>query len=970
MAGFSIFLSRTATGRYLDGGYMKKWAFVCIFLLLVSGVLHGKFHPEIKWREIKSGKFHVVYPLGYESEAGYTLEKAQSLYTKLSDFWQMEVEGKIKILLTDTYDMSNGLAAFFPYNYIQIYLIPPMPDDTLSGAGEWLSLVLTHEMTHIFNMNAGSGFFKFMRDIFGSNPVFYPLAAAPVWLIEGLPVYAESKYNPGGRLNTPDYNLMLSAIVAGKKMPRLSRVHGDPTHWPGPRSRYFYGSAFSRFLAQKYGEDKLARLVARLGRYVIPPAYIAGSENMPLTLARTFQKVYGRDLKLLWIEFELNNLANYDEIRTGDITPLTLGGFGKQYPVVVDDHTIFYYSANYREYPGIYRFDPSDGTGRRWVTRSGVNGMTYHPGRKKIYFSAIDIYKSYYHYSDIYEMDIRTRDVRRVTRGARLFHPSPAGDQLVAVKRVNGGYKLVRVDPVSGRESSIPGHHHASGVYRGLAFPAVSPDGRYIAFSVKGHDGDIDGNWRIGLSDREKNSIQLLTPPGLKAYYPVWKNEKEFYFIQQQDDNYFPARYTLDSPVVTVYGSDNWPGVRYISFSSPSSGLSPFSGKSVVVYYNADGFDLGEVRLEELPSHSQDVPVPGPEGTLPGISSPPKIRHYPFLRDLLPKYFTFSYRDGGNEHQPGIYMSGFDMLEEHSFTLEGYYGVESQRFNWDFSYSYDGMHPTLTVHLRDLTDLNRDSDGVEFTFREQLAEFIGMFPLVRRNRLQSYLYTDIYFQRESTQLLNTGTRESVDLNGVKVGILINTARRYFDALSLSDGFRLAVSYARDIPLLGSDYEINTAAVEFKNYLSFFRPGVLAVRLTLADSWGEARRLMYMGGADSYPGYSVAGNSVFKLMRGYPSGYFSGTGGYLCNIEFRVPLFKVERPFLWIRSIQRVYLNLYADIGNMWKKEWDFDPSYSFGAELAVPVLAGDFQFTLTGGVAFGVNPTHNATWYFRLGNSF
>jgi outer membrane protein assembly factor BamA len=249
-----------------------------------------------------------------------------------------------------------------------------------------------------------------------------------------------------------------------------------------------------------------------------------------------------------------------------------------------------------------------------------------------------------------------------------------------------------------------------------------------------------------------------------------------------------------------------------------------------------------------------------------------------------------------------------------------------------------------------------------------------MYPLISRNKYQAWLYSGIYFDKTTDDAGGPGDggngSNGLDLNGIRVGLLFSSEKEYYDSISVSDGFRLALSYSRDLEFLGGDYEINTAALEYKHYFSIFRPNVLALRLVAADSWGEKKRRFYMGGSTPYPGYGLAGDDLFELMRGYPSGFFSGSGGYLLNLEYRVALFKIEKALFLTRGLERVYLNLFTDIGNIWNHEKEIKPSFSVGAELSLALLIGDFRYVLSGGIAVGRNPHRDPVVYFRIGNSF
>ncbi len=923
-------------------------------LLLAAGIA-GKYHPEIKWREIKDKKFHVVFPLGYEEEANYTLATARETYKKLQTLWRMNIKGKIKILLTDGYDSSNGSATFFPFNRIEIYLFNPMPDSALGNCKKWIDLVLSHEMTHIFNMNAGSGFTYFMRKIFGTNPFLYPMIFAPEWVMEGTAVYVESQLTTGGRLNSPDYKIMLNRIASDRGIPEVIHIFGEPTDWPGPTAKYFYGAAFIHYLVKRYGEDKVKKFVKYYSRKLIPMIIRNDSNLVPFTASEGLRKFFGKSIYKLWDEF-VESIQVSQQPLIGKVNVLTSSGIDKKYPAAGGNKRIFYVNQNYKEFPGIYELDLTRGKTKRLIKKQEVNGLFYDSKRQKLYFSAADRHKSYYYYSDIYEMDIKTLRVTQLTRGSRLFHPVITGDQMYCIKRKRSYSYLVRLDLKSGTETIL------SSGFSAMAYPALSPEGNRIAVSIKRKNE----NWCIGIFTPEGKLFKQITPGTTKSYFPVWKNANELLFITEYKDNYRLACVDLKTDIITVFHDAQLPGVQYFS-------LLPGKTQAIVSFFDANGFNLGWLNLSGLETEKispkckeQTGPLPSNGGALM------KASQYNFLRDLFPKYFTLSYRSAGSDIQPGIFLSGTDILSEHSFEFESYYGLETQTFNWSFNYAYDGFYPTLIFNYSDFTDLHQTADQVEYTLRRREMEFIGMYPLIYRSRYQAWWYSNLYFEKVTDNLDNVSKNysNSTNLNGIKLGILYNSTKQYYDSISLSDGLQLALSYSRDLKFLGSDYEINTAALEYKQYISLFRPSVFVVRFTVSDSWGERKRVFYMGGSKPYTGYGIAGDNMFELMRGYPSGYFSGTGGYLINLEYRIALFKIEKSFFISRGVERFYLNIFTDIGNLWENEKEINPSLSYGVELNLAVLLGDFRYVLSSGIAVGRSPNHKPRVYFRIGNSF
>lgn len=938
---------------------MQRKIFIAGILFFLTWCLYPKYHPEIKWREIKGkdNKFYVVYPLGYEEEARYTLNKAGEFYQKLQTLWGMDVKGKIKILLTDSYDVYNGNATFFPFNRIELYLFSPPPDSTLGDYTDWIDLALSHEMNHIFNMNAGSGITYFMRKIMGTNPLFYPMIYTPLWMQEGLSVYVESQLNPGGRLNAPDYKIMLDRLASARLLAPPGSIYGEPTDWPGPSAKYFYGAAFIQYLAGQYGEDKVGELVRHFARVPIPLFITGRSTPFGLTISKQFRNIFKKDLSTLWAEFTGSVAINPSDL--DKVAVLTDSGVDKQYPTAGDKNTVFYVESNYKEYPGIYRLDLKTGKSKRLNNKSGINGMFYHAYTRKLYFSAADYYKTFYTYSDIYVMDTSSGKVKQLSKGRRLFHPVTNGKTLVCIKREGVSSYLAHLDLKGGKETVL------SSGFSALAYPAISPDGKRVAVSVKRKNE----SWRIGLFTDRGKFTRFLTSGDVKSYYPLWKKTNELYFITEHNDHYRLACVKVDTGNVSVHDDARLPSLRYFSFLRGGGGQM----EAVISFFDAGGLNLGRVDLSKLESLEREEAVPPPgDPDLPAIpgNSTLKAGKYNFLGDLMPKYFTPYYRSGGDDFQPGIYFSGTDILGEHSFEFEGYYGLKTDSFNWAFDYTFDGFYPTLRFRYRDFTDLHRGSSGVEYDYRTREMEFIGMVPLIARRKSRAWWYSNIYFERVNTNFGGVGEGEELNLNGVKVGILFSSAKRYYDSFSLSDGVRLALSYSRDLKFLGSDYETNAAALEYKQYLTIFRPNVLALRFVVSDSWGEAKRRVFLGGMESYEGYVLAGDSMFELMRGYPSGYFSGTGGYLLNVEYRVGLMKIERPFLFSRGVERLYLNIFADIGNLWEEERRIEPAVSLGAELNLSTLFGDFRYIFSLGAAVGQNPFHKTVFYLRIGSSF
>ena len=159
-------------------------------------------------------------------------------------------------------------------------------------------------------------------------------------------------------------------------------------------------------------------------------------------------------------------------------------------------------------------------------------------------------------------------------------------------------------------------------------------------------------------------------------------------------------------------------------------------------------------------------------------------------------------------------------------------------------------------------------------------------------------------------------------------------------------------------------------MEYSQFIPFSQVNTLAMRLAFAESWGEGSREFYMGGITGGVERSYSGEKLFGLLRGYPSGYFRGTKGFSLNLEYRMLLKRIERPFLIFKSIESMYASLFFDSGQLWTERMNFDPVISAGGELNLVLYLGSIRYVVTGGVGRGINPKRDLAFYFRLGSSF
>ena len=128
--------------------------------------------------------------------------------------------------------------------------------------------IACHELTHYVHLQEVAGFSYVIDMLFGD--AYTPQIGFDAWFDEGLAVYYETLLQPGvGRLAWPFWNGAFRAGVAGHflRQGELSEFNRDA--FVG--NHYLIGSAFIRYLAERYGEWPLWKLIEIQARSIFFP---------------------------------------------------------------------------------------------------------------------------------------------------------------------------------------------------------------------------------------------------------------------------------------------------------------------------------------------------------------------------------------------------------------------------------------------------------------------------------------------------------------------------------------------------------------------------------------------------------------------------------------------------------------------------------------------------------------------------
>jgi hypothetical protein len=192
-------------------------ALVWLAVLPAIAAAQTRYDPRLRFRSITTAHFVVHYHQGEEAMAQRLAALAEDVHAELTVRMQHVPRGRTHVILVDQTDEPNGWATPVPYNMIEVTAAPPAGVSILGHTSDWLRLVFRHEYVHVLHLDQSRGWARAARTVFGRAPFAFPNLTLPLWQIEGLATWEESR-DGDGRVPAGDFH----AIV--RHPARLGRV--------------------------------------------------------------------------------------------------------------------------------------------------------------------------------------------------------------------------------------------------------------------------------------------------------------------------------------------------------------------------------------------------------------------------------------------------------------------------------------------------------------------------------------------------------------------------------------------------------------------------------------------------------------------------------------------------------------------------------------------------------------------------
>ncbi len=656
---------------------MKAW--IIAVSLLVATVAHAG-DPTRVWRTVETDHFVIYYWAPLDDVARRVGVVAERAHRTLSPALDHAPDSKTLIFLADDTDSANGFATALPRNAIQLYATGPSGFSELDDHDDWLYGLVAHEYTHILHLDTMSGLPNIYNGIFGKT--WAPNQIMPRWVIEGIAVYEESKRSAGGRNRGTFFDSYIRIARHTHKDLRLDEVSGNPRQYPRGNAAYVYGSHFMRYIFDRFGDDKLREM-----------SHVSGAFAPPFAVNRQIAKVVGKPFTELYDDWRdyLRDHYGMEEmaaerraLRNG--RPLTHSAESNLLP---------HYSADGRE---LYWLQ-YDGYTLPWVRAMPVGGdvsqardvvqidamgpfdllpdnsLVYEQGR---------VFRTVYSYEDLFRWDARTGQTIRLTTGRRARDPAVSPDgRRVAFSMNQHSNSVLAVMPLGPEQKE-------SIVWHGDRFdecyqPAWSPDGTRIAFSAW-----LKGGYRdILVVELASGKVDAITHDRAVDMEPAWSADgKTVYFDSNRTG--ITNIYAYDLADRSTWQVTNVLGGAFASHPSPDGKRIAF--ESAVPAGGYDLYELPNDRASWLPAREYLDDKPPPTVILDAEAKVSEPRPYRALETLAPQTWVGTLDTAADTLS--ITTGGTDAVGLHTYSLAVGLDLDRGDTNVGASYNYSGWRPS------------------------------------------------------------------------------------------------------------------------------------------------------------------------------------------------------------------------------------------------------------------------------------
>ena len=921
----------------MSSGY--KYTNLLLLSLLLFTTRAFSFSPSIDWKTLSTENFHIHFSQKNEHIARKVATIAELHHADMTRRLDWVPRQPTHIVLSNESDFANGLASFFPFNEIVLYLTPPSGVSSINDYDNWLNLLFKHEYTHTLHLDKADSIPKALRSLFGRIPWFFPNAIQPLWFIEGLATYEETDFDIGvGRGQNAYFKMVMREELKNGLKP-VDQINWRVRNWPGSYIPYAYGVYFMRFINEVYGEQALKKWLDTYSDNIVPARI-----NTSAKLAT------GKKLDTLWDEFEvwLRQMLNQPNTISQGI-PLVEGmkvtdnGYRTHSLDVGSDGSLYYVRQDQLLHTALMkRTSESRHVFLQEITNDAVIDVD---ANGQVLIAQVDLCDNFSAYTDLFVYS-QTHGLRRLTHCARYTRArwQPTSDAIAAV-HVDKGQSSLRLLTREGNLLDTLWQGERDEVLGDFDW---SPDGRRIVASIW---RPMVG-WNIEVLILESKQWQPVTRSPLIENSPRYSADGRFiYFSAEYGDTYNIWRYDTLSEESSLLTN------------VATGAFTPVPGRGDTLFYlgyQDNGFDAYEIEpavllsLDSLPSAAL-MPIyddPAYEGG--------QVEPYSPWSSLRPRWWSPLIIANESDKLIGLVTGGNDALHFHEYTLSLQWDVEEENLLGNVFYRYL-VSDWLVLNAFISSSQNKtvdaaNSDLVSRIRRDDQIQWVADVPLLGAASSWQFSagvatnYSSDRFVADGVERVPT-TRDNV----LQFDVLFDNADVQSRSIHPASGRRVRLT-AENTGVFDSDFSGQVFTLDWQEFVRLGdSQNVLAFHYL--EAYGtDTPASFFLGGSDDP--VALINRRDYAL-----PGYNAGTPGLVgrrmrrIGAEWNFPITTVEQGIMVPPvAIDRLFGRAYIQNGAAWQDSAPDETFTSIGVEAFVDlglIYSGYLQLRI--GVAKGLD---------------
>ncbi len=754
---------------------------------------------KVKWRQINSKKFQLIFPMEFEKSALLLSQQIDSMINFSSQDLKREPK-KISIILHENHIEQNGYAQLAPRK-VEAFSTPgPASDNT-----QWLPNLIQHELRHVAQFDKLTGRIQ--------GPFFQQLAFAlyglhlPAWYFEGDAVSIETQFSDGGRGRSSSWFMPLRTnLLSGKDYSFSKNILGSfrdltPTY-------YLTGYTMNSYLTNHFGygikEEILDNMRANLWR---PFNFNLALKKYTKLNSKKLYDATISELKEEWESSKVNqnfNLIFEENNRYPTHYFLPQTNSSKAIFTLVQAADII---------PEIRkRKDEKEET----LTQIGFQLTPYfHLNDQYLVWDELrkDARFGKQTYNIIRIFDLKTGKTEDLSKNSRFYSPILSDNsQKVYTVQVdqNNLSSLFYIDRVSKKSTKIMDFPQGYLIQQ----PSLNAEETKIA--------------AISISPKGTNIIEIdLQSKQFKELFP-WSNQEFQRPIFIGNDLVFKAQF---QKIDNIYRYSSAEDKLYLITNSPFGAFLPSPGIDHSLLYNEYQFNgYKAAYLDSTQLIGQEITAKFEVSALtdqritslfsnpaPDQSQSYQVEKYNSLSHLF-NFHSLSISSNNFEsfdnYRPGIFWIANDLLNTSQLKLGYEYDLDMEKSIYSAEISYQKYYPKFNFSYRNRGQIgyakkqNTENEYTKFDFREHVYSLDMQIPMSIYRGKTTYSYG-----------LNLGTsyQKRYDLS-------LNTLRGFHDEIAFPLNYQVYFNRNRRrsqmdlIPKWGQNINVLYRHVPFENTL--------------------------------------------------------------------------------------------------------------------------------------------------------